>query len=163
MYENLFEELRADHRDVSSLFLRLQEAGEERDRTELLDRLLKIILAHMIGEEQIVYPALRPDAAAWEDARRAMDEHRRLQEDLRRLRDLPPGGEEFRRRLGVAREEMEMHFRQEEEKVFADLRRVISERHAGRVLDSFRREKALAARRYPDLPLPTTGAGEIRV
>ena len=162
MHDQLFEALQNDHREVLSLFGRLQESSEESGRKALLEQLLREILPHMVGEEQIVYPALRPEAAAWGDAREAIGEHHAAQKALQELTRTPPGDAAYRERLADARDLVERHIRREEETIFADLKRVLSERHAGQILEGFRREKDLARTRYPDLPIVSAGVGEIR-
>jgi hypothetical protein len=58
---------------------------------------------------------------------------------------------------------VEHHFREEEDKIFRDLKEVLSEEKAGAVLDSFNREKELAQTKYPDIPSVTSEQPEIRV
>ncbi len=162
MHEQLLETLRTDHREVRSLFGRLQESGDANVSRELLDQLLRAVLPHMIGEEQIVYPALRPDQAAWADAREAIGEHHAAQAALQELTRLTVDSEAFRTQLATARDLVERHIRMEEELIFPDLQRVLSERHAAQLLEGFGREKTLAQQRYPDLPIVSAGVGEIR-
>ncbi len=161
MHDQLFAALHADHEEVLAILSHLQESGNEESRRERMGDLLHSLLPHMVAEEQIVYPALRTKESAWEDAREAIDEHRDAQNALRQMVEDPAVGTEFLAQLKNFREILEEHIRFEEEAIFTDFSRFLSERHAAQVLDGFRREKELARQRYPDLPIVTAGVGQI--
>jgi iron-sulfur cluster repair protein YtfE (RIC family) len=162
LHTELFTLLRTDHEQVLAIVTRLQESGDAKIRKDLLDDLLQAILSHMVAEEQVIYPALGADAAAWANAREGIEEHHEAQAVLQKLVEQSAGTAAFLDQLEELRAIVEEHIRFEEEAIFADLKRVLSEHHAGQSLDSFLREKDLARQRYPDLPTVTADIGQIR-
>lgn len=161
--QELFNEIRKDHQEVMTILTRMQETTEGRERQKLIDTLLQEILPHMVAEEQVVYPSLRPDNAAWEDAGSALEQHRKAQAILEELASTNPADERFNMRLSTFRQAVEEHVREEESTIFADLERVNTERVAQNLISSFRKEKDLAKSKYPDLPIRSVSRPEMRI
>jgi hypothetical protein len=117
----------------------------------------------MIAEEKIVYASLKERKEPWSDALEGLEEHHAAQMVLRELSTMSPEDERFRAKATVLKEMVEHHLREEEDKIFRDLKETLSENRAGEVLDGFIREKELAQSKYPNIPSVTSEQLEIRV
>lgn len=152
-HKALFAELQKDHREIVLLLSRLQETTHPSQRHRLVEDLLREILPHMIAEEQVVYPALGPDTQGRQDALHFVAQHRAAQEHLEELAATSPADVRFRPRAERVSREIRLHIQTEEETI--DLERIVPEGEARRLLEDFRRERDLARRKYPDLPIRT--------
>lgn len=163
VHQELFDEIRKDHQEVMTILTRMQETTGGAQRHQLVESLLQEILPHMVAEEQVVYPSLRPDQDAWEDASTALEQHRKAQGILEELASTNPEDERFVMRLSMFRQAVEEHIQEEESTIFDDLERVNTERAAQNLIDSFRKEKDLARSKYPDLPIRSVSRTEMRI
>lgn len=163
MHDQLFRTLKTDHEEVKKIFTRIRESESASERRNLVDTLRKEILPHMIGEEKTVYAALRDKKEPWSDALEGYEEHHAAQVILQELAVMSPEDERFRAKATVLKEMVEHHIREEENKIFRDLKDVLSEDRAAEILDSFNREKELAQSKYPNIPSVTSEQPEIRV
>lgn len=154
-HKALFAELQKDHREIVLLLSRLQETTDPSQRHRMVEDLLREILPHMIAEEQVVYPALGSDPQGRKDALHFVAQHRAAQEHLEELAATSPADVRFRPRAERVSREIRFHIQTEEETIFTDLERIVPEREARRLLEDFRRERDLARRKYPDLPIRT--------
>lgn len=163
MHDQLFNILKADHEEVKKIFTRIRESESTSECRNLVDELRKEILSHMIAEEKVVYASLKERKEFRSDALEGFEEHHAAQMLLQELAVMSPEDERFRAKASVLREIVEHHLREEEDKIFRNLKEVLSENRAGEVLDSFNREKELAQSKYPDIPSVTSEQPEIRV
>lgn len=130
---NALELLKEDHDKVRDLLSQLVTTTEraEKKRPELLAKIEKELQIHTQIEEEIFYPAFkkasgnkRNDTMYYE----AHEEHRAV-EDLVMpdLKKADPGGVEFSGRVKVLRELIEHHASEEEEEIFEQVRKTMSE------------------------------------
>jgi hemerythrin-like domain-containing protein len=104
----------------------------------------------------VVYASLREPKEAWSEVLQSIEEHHAAQLILQELATLPTGDERFRAKVSVLKEMVERHIEAEEQNIFLDLQKVLSESRAKKVLDSFNREKDMARSRFPDIPSITS-------
>jgi hemerythrin-like domain-containing protein len=103
--------LKNQHRQVEELFERIEDA-EEDEAGELVRELANALMAHMVIEQEIFYPALR---AADEDmVLESYEEHAVARFALRRLLKVDQESDTFEARVTTLKELIEHHVEEEE-------------------------------------------------
>jgi hemerythrin superfamily protein len=129
---NALELLKEDHdkvRDLLSQLVNTTERAEKR-RPELLAKIEKEIQVHTQIEEEIFYPAFKKASGKTNDVMyyEAHEEHRAVEElVMPDLKKADPGGTQFSGRAKVLKELIEHHAEEEEEEMFPQARKTMSE------------------------------------
>lgn len=129
---NALELLKDDHDKVRDLLSQLVNTTEraQKKRPDLLARIEKELKVHTQIEEEIFYPAFKKASGKENDKMyyEAHEEHRAV-EDLVMpdLKKTDPGGTEFSGRAKVLKELVEHHASEEEEEMFEQARKTMSE------------------------------------
>lgn len=129
---NALELLKDDHDKVRDLLSQLVSTTEraQKKRPDLLARIEKELKVHTQIEEEIFYPAFKKASGKENDKMyyEAHEEHRAV-EDLVMpdLKKTDPGGTEFSGRAKVLKELVEHHASEEEEEMFEQARKTMSE------------------------------------
>ncbi len=116
--------LQTQHRDIERLFDQL-ESDEGADPRAAREELGKSLVAHTVIEREIFYPALR--AAASEGIAKAAEEHTLVELELYRLLTGRLPDVTRRARIAVLRQLFEGHTREEEDQLFRQAQRVLSD------------------------------------
>ncbi len=140
-----FEALAQDHRNVLALFDRIEhtEGSANLRRSALLFQLKRMLTAHALAEEDIIYPMLHDDAQRQEMANQLYREHAEMKIRLFQLEHQAKDHPDWLPRLRELREIIAAHARQEEENEFPRLRATLGGDGKSRLLSEIRREKAL--------------------
>lgn len=102
------------------------EAGHTGDCKQLLAGAADELVAHILAEEEIVYPAV--NAARTEDILlESLEEHLSLKRLLADLLALAPEEVTFQPKCKVLEEQARHHHKEEEEHLFPDMRRLLDE------------------------------------
>ena len=130
---NALELLKADHDKVRDLLEQLVNTTEraEKKRPELLARIEKELKVHTQIEEEIFYPAFKKASGKTNDTMyyEAHEEHRAIEDlVLPDLKKADPSGTQFSGRAKVLKELIEHHAEEEEDEMFSQARKTISER-----------------------------------
>jgi hemerythrin superfamily protein len=144
MYQELFNTLKQDHKEVKSIFTQLKDSSQPSKRKELLEKLHEEIMPHMASEEKVLYPALKKSAEIREDALEALEEHHAAQLILKELIKMSPDDERFKAKVTVLMEMVDHHVEEEEDVIFKDVKKQFSSEEAGQLLESFNKEKEKA-------------------
>ena len=140
-----FEALAQDHRKVLALLDRIGETDNAAvmRRGAMLFQVKRMLTAHALAEEDIVYPMLHDDAHRAEEAKKLYREHAdmkiRLFELEHKAKDDPSWIEDVRALRRIISE----HAREEEETEFPKLRAALDERRISNLLGEVHREKSL--------------------
>ena len=140
-----FDALAQDHRKVLALIDHIEatDPAARARRSMMLFQLKRMLTAHALAEEDIIYPMLRDDAEREEMASRLYREHAevkvRLFELEHRAKDDPNWIAELRGLRALIAE----HARQEEESEFPRLRAVLGRSRTAGLLSEVQGEKAL--------------------
>ena len=140
-----FEALAQDHRKVLALLDRIGETDNAAvmRRGAMLFQVKRMLTAHALAEEDIVYPMLHDDAHRAEEAKKLYREHAdmkiRLFELEHKAKDDPSWIEDVRALRRIISE----HAREEEETEFPKLRASLDERRTSNLLGEVHREKSL--------------------
>ncbi|SMF61232.1 hemerythrin domain-containing protein [Allosphingosinicella indica] len=117
------EALKAEHDAVRAIFDALEESGDDAKikRTALLAKLKYALTKHAIEEENVIYPALRESGRS-EEADELNREHGYVKQFLFELSNTPANSPKFLETVRRFRADIEDHMREEEEKLFPQLR-----------------------------------------
>jgi hemerythrin superfamily protein len=140
-----FDALAQDHRKVLALLDRLAETvnAATMRRAAMLFQVKRMLTAHALAEEDIIYPMLHDDAHRAEEAKKLYREHAdikvRLFELEHKAKDDPSWIDDIRALRRIISE----HAREEEETEFPKLRAALDERRTSNLLGEVHREKSL--------------------
>ncbi|MDQ0792365.1 hemerythrin domain-containing protein [Streptomyces sp. B1I3] len=152
---NVISELTADHREVDSLFARIEEqpAGHER-RRELADELTVELVRHSVAEEQYLYPAVRRYVDDGDDmADKELEDHAAVERLLKDLEGRDPGDATFDALIEKLKHEVTEHVRDEEDRLFPLLAAACSPEALNELGDKIRKAKKTAPTRpHPSAP-----------
>jgi hemerythrin-like domain-containing protein len=143
MHEEFFELLKTDHDEIRDTLEMLSQISGKASRSKkaLVDRLTQQLFSHMEAEEKAFYPALAQEDDSYEDALRAIEEHRIIRETLQDLLKLPEEHEHWSARLSVLKDIIEHHIEEEESLLFDDTREVLGEEQVEEIMNRYRQEK----------------------
>ncbi len=117
--------LKADHRDVESLFEKYETAKSASQKKTLAEKICAELSVHMTIEEEIFYPALEGDIEK-DKVEEAFVEHDSAKVLIADILAGGPGDDYYDAKLKVLSEEIEHHVHEEEERskgLFAQARR----------------------------------------
>lgn len=133
--------IKEDHRDVESLFERLQKTPE--NRPALLAELAAKFVAHSEGEEDEVYPQLakrRPQEK--EEVHHGTEEHHEAEEMITRLLQTDPDSAEFDSLLQDLIEAVTHHVEEEENDILPVLEKAVPFEERVQMGKAFSKRKA---------------------
>lgn len=121
---NAIELLVSQHRRMEKMLHDLLEA-DAAARGEGFDRAADDLMAHVVVEEEIFYPAVKAERT--EDILlESLEEHLSLKRVLRDLVALDPTNEHFEPKLHVLEEQTRHHHKEEEEHLFPKVKKLLS-------------------------------------
>jgi len=140
-----FAQLSADHRRILSLLDSIQALGDNATlrRTAMMFQLKRMLSAHAMAEEDVVYPMLRDEAHAEDVAHGLYREHAEMKVRLYELERMPKDDPRWIANLGALRALIEAHARHEEETEFPRLRAALDEAATAQLSSDVHREKSL--------------------
>ena len=165
---DVIEVLEQDHREVEQMFAELESlrgaATEEAKarRKALAERVTIELVRHSVAEEVLVYPEVEKKVSA-EEAEHARKEHADAEKTMQTLEKLDADDPAFDDELATLMAEIRHHIEDEEDRMFADMRRVIDPdelRRLGGRVEAFK--KVAPTRPHPNVPnepLPRLAAG----
>ncbi len=112
--------LKKQHREVKSLFKKIEKAEDGDARRPLLQQIAQNLEAHTTIEEEIFYPAVRElgTKKAEEMVAEAYEEHHVVDLVLKEFPRLDPEDERFHAKMTVLQELVEHHADEEEKEMF---------------------------------------------
>ncbi|HEY4015069.1 MAG TPA: hemerythrin domain-containing protein [Polyangiaceae bacterium] len=110
--------LAVQHRTIEALFDNLALETRRRPRATAVSRLAEELLAHLIAEEQVFYPAVQRALEPAPAARKTRHEHLALRVGLGRLLETSLGDATFSQRIDALKGSFAQHVRDEEAQVF---------------------------------------------
>ncbi|SNY76000.1 hemerythrin domain-containing protein [Paractinoplanes atraurantiacus] len=154
MTNDVVDVLTSDHRDVTALIGEIWTIRDPMMRRDLTDTAISELVRHAVAEEMYVYPAMRKylpdgDKAVEHDT----EEHKELEETMKRLEDLDVSSPEFDEALRKLEEVLRDHVRDEESEQFPELRRVVPRGELVELAGKVETAKKLAPTRpHPSAP-----------
>jgi hemerythrin superfamily protein len=140
-----FDALAQDHRKVLALLDRLAETDNAATmrRAAMLFQVKRMLTAHALAEEDIVYPMLHDDAHRAEEARKLYGEHADIKVRLFELEHKAKDDRSWVEDIRALRRIIAEHAREEEETEFPKLRAALGERRTSNLLGEVHREKSM--------------------
>ena len=117
--------LTRDHREVDALFHRFEATGPraQKERADLVGRIIEALSVHAAIEETVFYPAVRAELEAQNDqVLEALEEHHVVKWTLSELEDLDPDNERYAAKVTVLIESVRHHVDEEEHELFPAVR-----------------------------------------
>lgn len=126
-----FAILKEDHKKVATLMKQIADTDEEEEdaeeRKELFGELRMALMDHAKMEEEILYPAMKELESMRDDAMESGEEHRNMKMMLGELSLLFKDSEKWTAKFTVLKEQVEHHVEEEENEVFPQLEKELSE------------------------------------
>jgi hemerythrin-like domain-containing protein len=123
--------LTADHNRVRGLFKRFKDAESSDDMatmTLVTTKIVEELLIHMAIEEEIFYPAIKPESDQVKDTvLEGVEEHHVAKDLVVDLAETDPTAEEWPAKVKVLIEAVEHHADEEESEMFTEVRKELSE------------------------------------
>jgi hypothetical protein len=112
--------LKKQHKAAKSLFKKIEDSDNPRQRRQLLDEVARDLEGHTLIEEEIFYPAVRglESRKAEEMVLEAYEEHHVVKLVLAELPRVNPEDERFEAKMTVLSELVEHHADEEEKEMF---------------------------------------------
>ena len=165
---DVIEILEHDHREVEEMFRELEalrgatgDADKQR-RKDLADQVTIELVRHSVAEEVLVYPKVETQVSK-EEAEHAREEHAEAEETMSKLDKLDADDPGFDDELATLMKEIRHHISDEEEGMFAQMRKVMDADELltlGERVEAFK--KVAPTRPHPNVPneaLPRLAAG----
>ena len=135
--------LKRQHKEVKSLFKKLEKAENARTRRQLLDQIAADLEAHTTIEEEMFYPAIRGlgTKKAEEMVAEAYEEHHVVKLVLAEVPKVDPEGERFEAKMTVLSELVEHHADEEEKEMFPRARKLLSRDELNELGEQLERRK----------------------
>lgn len=121
---NALELLRQDHAEVAKMFKEFEAGKEDMDEDEkeaLATKICDALTVHATIEEEIFYPAVRPEIDDDELMDEAEVEHGSLKELIGKIQEEGPGAELFDAYVKVLGEYVTHHVKEEEGEMFKEV------------------------------------------
>ncbi len=110
--------LKADHEQVSELFIEYQEADSKNKKKQLAEQICNELTVHAQIEEEIFYPAVKQALKDKELIPEARVEHATLRALISEVRGAEPDGEMFDAKIKVMQEYVKHHVKEEQNEMF---------------------------------------------
>ena len=123
---DVIDVLVSDHRDVTALIANIWSVQDPMIRRDLTDTAISELVRHAVAEEMYIYPAMKKYLPEGEKAvEHDIEEHKELEETMKRLEDVDVSTPEFEQALRKLEEILADHVQDEENDQFPELRRRI--------------------------------------
>lgn len=155
---DVVDELTTDHREALGLLGRIPSSTDPAERRDLADTVIAELVRHSVAEEMFVYPAIQEHLPDGESVvQHDTQEHKQLEEIMKRLEAVDPGEARFDALVGELTEALRHHVDDEENEQFPQLRASIPHDDLVRM-----REKVDAAKKVaPTRPHPAAPNHEL--
>lgn len=147
--------LRDDHRLVKELFKDFRKAGPraKSSRRRLADKIIRELSIHAGIEETVFYPRVRAVVKADDEILEALEEHHIVKTTCSELERMDASDERFGAKMAVLMENVEHHIREEEQELFATVRKEFSRSELVEMGDEMRAAKRVVPPRpHPHAP-----------
>ncbi len=143
MPNEFFQMLKKDHKEHKGILgqLKATKEGATKKREELFQKLKEELVPHMRAEESTFYKPLLAKKEAREDAMEGVEEHHVTDLVFKELEMMPKGEEEWGAKIGVFKELVEHHIKDEESKVFKSAEKALDHDEMQNIMKKFDQEK----------------------
>lgn len=131
--DTIYDILKAEHKQVSDLIQQALRDGSK-------DTFFKIKAKtepHLMGEEKLFYPLLEEKTEIRELVNHAYEEHNEIKSISSELENMDAGSSEWTSKLKELDESISHHVEEEENKVFPESQRILSENKAQEIAQQY--------------------------
>jgi len=150
--------LKADHREVESLFNQFEKLGERamKQKEKIVQKIIRELAVHAAIEEMLFYPAVRmaalkaktkSTAEAGDLVLESLEEHHIVKWTLSELEKMKPDEERYEPKMTVLMENVKHHVEEEEEELFPKVRKLLNAKMLEELGDRMQKAKKLAPTR----------------
>jgi hemerythrin-like domain-containing protein len=138
-----FQMLKKDHKEVKGILRQLKETKEKESskREDLFQKLRKELVPHMKAEESTLYPPLMEKKKARENALEGIEEHHVSELVLKELEKMPKDEDKWGAKVGVFKELVEHHIKDEERKLFKSAEKALDPDEIIKIMKQFQQDK----------------------
>ena len=140
-----FDALAQDHQKALAMFEAIEATDNSATtrRAAMLFQLKRMLTAHALAEEDIIYPMLRDDAHRREQAIKLYRDHAEVKVKLFELEHRAKDDPSWMTELRALHHMIEAHAREEEQMEFPKLRAALDEARCATLLGEVQREKSM--------------------
>jgi len=140
-----FDALAQDHQKALAMFEAIEATDNSATarRAAMLFQLKRMLTAHALAEEDIIYPMLRDDAHRREQAVKLYRDHAEVKIKLFELEHRAKDDPSWMTELRALHHMIESHAREEEQMEFPKLRAALDEARCATLLGEVQREKSM--------------------
>jgi hemerythrin superfamily protein len=136
---NITEIITMDHRKTDTLFMEIASTDDPQKLQEFFGQLYKDLSVHAEAEEQVVYPAVR---SYYGNTQELFDEQAQMKQMLAQIKALNPTSSDFKDQIKQLQKAVQDHIRQEENDMFPQIRRHLSEAQMEQMATQFKEAKS---------------------
>ncbi|MCY7382647.1 MAG: hemerythrin domain-containing protein [Microcoleus sp. CAN_BIN18] len=136
---NITEIISMDHRKVDTLFMEIEKPEDPQKLQEFFGQLYKDLSVHSEAKEQIVYPAIR---SYYSNTQELYDEQAAMKQMLAQIKALNPSSSDFKAQIKLLKTAVQDHVKQEENDMFPQIRRNLSEAQMEQMATQFKAAKS---------------------
>ncbi len=123
---SVIDVLKRDHRKIEDLFEKIDQSEDFAKRLETFNEISSELNAHVVAEEEILYPrAARKDETKAE-ANRAYNEHDEIRRGISKVERIKSAGNEWSSAIKELKKTVEQHVNEEERTFFPKVEKVFS-------------------------------------
>lgn len=123
---NAIDLLEQQHEETMQMLTELKASSPGRQRNETFKRLQRSLLAHMVIEEELFYPTVVSRSADGEPVAEGYEEHSAARVAIMRCARALKQGELFQVRVGVLKEMISHHVKEERESILPKAREAMA-------------------------------------
>lgn len=140
---DIYQNLKNDHEQVKSLLTELLSLSENDDyRHTIIEKIASELIPHSRAEEAVFYNTIRASDADSGVVMHAFKEHMAAESSLRLLQTKDKVDLDWKKTAQKLKEELDHHIQEEETKVFAQGRKILSQEEAENISRAFDQLKA---------------------
>jgi hemerythrin superfamily protein len=106
--------LREDHKKVKGLFDEFEQAKDSKTKQRIVETALTELEVHAALEEELIYPAIRPEIDDDDLMDEALEEHHVVHTLIGELKKMKPSDERYDAKFTVLAENVRHHIKEEE-------------------------------------------------
>lgn len=138
----IFSQLKDDHDRHRTLLARIDETRSDGEERRTLFEAFRVeVTAHAAAEEESLYATMLANPDLREDAQHSVSEHKEIDDYLEELAGMDFASSDWLTRFRALRERYEHHIDEEEEEMFPDAAKDLSDAELARLAEVFKRRK----------------------
>ncbi|CAN5311545.1 hemerythrin domain-containing protein [soil metagenome] len=140
---NIYDLLKQDHQEVSSLMEEVSKTGDnaEKTRATKFAQIKEKLSVHSETEDQVFYSVLAEHDETRDIILEGREEHALVTRLMEELSQMAPDSEDWTAKFKVFMENVEHHVEEEEGEMFQKARKVLSDDEARRIGEQFQDQK----------------------